>query len=47
MFIGNDDDYEDVFSNVYDSNVTDLKNKISSNKKPNKKSKNAYFHNAL
>jgi hypothetical protein len=49
MNIGNDADYEDVFSNIHDSNISELnnRNKSLNNKINNQKSKNAYFHNAL
>jgi hypothetical protein len=44
MYIGNDDDYEDVFSNINDTNLSDVNNKKSlDNKVINKKMRDAYF----
>ena len=44
MYIGNDDDYEDVFSNINDTNYSDNNNKKTlDNKVINKKMKDAYF----
>jgi hypothetical protein len=41
--IGNDDDYEDVFSNINDSNILELENKNLDNKTLNKKMKDSYI----
>ncbi len=41
--IGNDDDYEDVFSNINDSNILELENKNLDNKILNKKMKDSYI----
>ena len=44
MYIGNDDDYEDVFSNINDTNFSENNNKKTlDNKVINKKMKDAYF----
>jgi hypothetical protein len=43
MYIGNDDDYEDVFSNINDTNNSDYNKKTLDNKVINKKMKDAYF----
>lgn len=43
MYIGNDDDYEDVFSNINDTNNSDNNKKTLDNKVINKKMKDAYF----
>lgn len=43
MYIGNDDDYEDVFSNINDTNYSDNNKKTLDNKVINKKMKDAYF----
>lgn len=41
--IGNDDDYEDVFSNINDSNILELGKKNLDNKTINKKLKDSYI----
>ena len=43
MYIGKDDDYEDVFSNINDTNNSDYNKKTLDNKVINKKMKDAYF----